>query len=169
MASVGKGARVYRVSSYRIETVFPSLTPSNYRITSPESPDYNCIAWAAGTDDRWWWPDNQYTAYGPEEVPREETLAAFIQAYSVDGYVPCGTSDYESGFEKIAIYADERGKPTHAARQTQTGRWTSKLGNWEDIEHDRPDNLAGRSYGVATVIMKRQNLMSAPCLSLIHI
>ena len=163
---MGKGARVYRLSSYRIETVFPSLTPSNYRITSPESPDYNCIAWAAGTDERWWWPDNQYTAYWPEEVPREETLAAFIQAYSVEGYVPCGTSDYESGFEKIAIYADERGKPTHAARQTQAGRWTSKLGNWEDIEHDRPDNLAGRNYGVVTVIMKRQNLTPAPCKTL---
>jgi len=149
------------LSSYRIETAFPSLAPSNYRITSPESPDYNCIAWAAGTDDRWWWPDNQYTAYWPDGAPREENLAAFIQAYSLVGYVPCDTSDYESGFEKIAIYTDERGKPTHAARQTQTSRWTSKLGKWEDIEHDRPDNLAGRHYGSVTVIMKRANPISS--------
>jgi hypothetical protein len=156
---VGKEARVYRLSSHQIETAFPALTPSNYRITSPESRDYNCIAWAAGTDDRWWWPDNQYTAYWPDGVPREETLAAFIQAYSLVGYVPCNTSDYESGFEKIAIYTNERRKPTHAARQTQTGRWTSKLGRYEDIEHDKLDDLSGSNYGEVMVIMKRPN----PC------
>ena len=162
LASLGKGTGLYCVSSYRIETVFTSLMPSNYRITSPASTDYNCIAWAAGTDERWWWPDNQYTAYWPDGVPREETIAAFIQAYSLAGYISCDTCAYESGFEKIVIYTDERGKPTHAARQTPTGRWTSKLGNWEDIEHDRPDNLVGRHYGRVTVIMKRPNLMTPP-------
>ena len=145
------------MSNYLIATAFPSLTPSNYRITSPESPEYNCIAWAAGTDERWWWPDNQYTAYWPDGIPREETLAAFIQAYSVEGYVPCDASDYESGFEKIAIYSDEHGKPTHAARQMQTGRWTSKLGRYEDIEHNKLDDLSGSNYGTVAVIMKRPN------------
>ena len=152
---MGKGARVYQLSSYWTETAFPSLTSSYYRITSPESPDYNCIAWAAGTDDRWWWPDRQYTAYWPDGAPREETLEAFIQAYSLAGYVPCDTSDFESGSERIAIYTAEDGKPTHAARQTQAGRWTSKLGHQEDIEHDRPDNLTGSYYGAIAIIMKR--------------
>lgn len=27
---------------------FPRLTSGNHRITSPATPDYNCIAWAAG-------------------------------------------------------------------------------------------------------------------------
>jgi hypothetical protein len=26
---------------------FPRLTPANYRVTSPTSIDYNCVAWAA--------------------------------------------------------------------------------------------------------------------------
>ena len=30
----------------------------------------------------------------------------------------------EPGFEKIALYADNSGKPTHAARQLDNGRWT---------------------------------------------
>jgi len=40
-------------------------------------------------------------------------------------------------FEKIAIYA-AGGVPTHAAKQTSDGRWKSKLGGWEDIEHNTP-------------------------------
>jgi len=141
--------------SPRIEVVFPSLTSSNYRITSPATPAYNCIAWAIGADDRWWWPDNQYNAYWPEGVPREETLEAFIQAYALAGYIPCDTSDHEHGFEKIAIYTDERGKPTHAARQILNGHWTSKLGDGEDIEHDCPENLTGIRYGCPALFMKR--------------
>lgn len=155
MASLGKRARLYRLRSDRIENTFPSLKPGNYQITSPATPAYNCIAWAAGMDDRWWWPDNQYTAYWPDGVPREETLTAFTQAYSLAGYVPCDTSRYERGFEKIAIYTDRRGKPTHAARQTQTGQWTSKLGEREDIEHNLPNNLEGNYYGKVSIIMKR--------------
>jgi hypothetical protein len=29
---------------------FPRLTEQNYRVTSPATPDYNCIAWSAGVD-----------------------------------------------------------------------------------------------------------------------
>ncbi len=82
-------------------------------------------------------------------------MTAFTQAYSLAGYVSCDTSCYERGFEKIAIYTDRRGKPTHAARQTQTGQWTSKLGEREDIEHNLPDNLEGNYYGKVSIIMKR--------------
>jgi len=35
---------------------FPRLTPGNHRITSPPTPDYNCIAWANGDTTRWWQP-----------------------------------------------------------------------------------------------------------------
>jgi hypothetical protein len=49
------------------------------------------------------------------------------------------------GEEKICLYA-KNGKPTHAARQLSNGRWTSKLGPDEDVEHDLSD-LEGRRYG----------------------
>jgi hypothetical protein len=66
----------------------------------------------------------------------------------------CGQADLEPGFEKIAPFADADGLPTHAARQLPGGRWTSKLGELEDIEHDLND-VAGTAYGTVVQIMKR--------------
>ncbi|HEY7428267.1 MAG TPA: hypothetical protein VH682_28795 [Gemmataceae bacterium] len=40
----------------RFEVLFPRLNGTAYRITSPASDVYNCIAWAAGETNRWWWP-----------------------------------------------------------------------------------------------------------------
>ena len=47
------------------------------------------------------------------------------------------------------------GAPTHAAWQRPDGRWTSKLGDNEDIIHDKLDGLAGPKYGTVTVFLKR--------------
>jgi hypothetical protein len=48
------------------------------------------------------------------------------------------------------------GEPTHAARQLPNGKWTSKLGRWQDIEYEL-DGLVGKMYGTVTVnqILKR--------------
>jgi hypothetical protein len=35
---------------------FPRLTAQNHRSTSPATPDYNCVAWAAGDLEHWWQP-----------------------------------------------------------------------------------------------------------------
>jgi hypothetical protein len=60
----------------------------------------------------------------------------------------------EVGFEKIALYATPDGEPTHAARQLLNGKWTSKLGRWQDIEHEL-DGLVGELYGTVRRILKR--------------
>jgi hypothetical protein len=112
---------------------------SGSKITSPKTPLYNCIAFAAGETHGWWWP---LMAYWPESVPREETLDAFIAAFVTIGYSPCADSMIESGFEKVAIYVDETGTPTHMARQLSSGAWTSKCGRLEDIEHDKLEVVA---------------------------
>ena len=39
------------------ESLFPDLARTGYQVTSPPDPVYNCIAWAAGRTDEWWWPD----------------------------------------------------------------------------------------------------------------
>jgi hypothetical protein len=44
---------------------------------------------------------------------------------------------------------------THAARQLSGGKWTSKLGKAEDIEHDTPDVVSGGLYGEVVAIMRR--------------
>jgi hypothetical protein len=88
-------------------------------------------------------------------VPNAVTLDAFIAAYGTLGYVPCDTSDFETGFEKIALYVAADGTPTHAARQIDATKWTSKLGIWEDIEHHTLDGLVSPGYGTVARLLKR--------------
>jgi len=114
-------------------------------ITSPESSDYNCIAWAAEENNRFWWPDPMDTGYWPENIPREETIESFIEAYKTLGYERCYNANLEAGFQKIAIYVKDK-KPTHAARQLNNGKWTSKLGQSFDIEHKFIKNWTGVKY-----------------------
>ena len=136
-----------------LEHAFPSLAGSGYTVTSAASENYNCIAWAAGENDRWWWPDSMSDSYWPTGIPREETLASFVAAYGTLGYELTSSAELEGGVGKVAIYA-RSGLPTHAARQLSNGRWTSKLGRGEDIEHALPD-LVGGTYGDVAVIMAR--------------
>jgi hypothetical protein len=138
----------------RIEGVFPELRGKDWRVTSSATRRYNCIAWAAGDTSRWWWPGDPADGYWPAGIERTETLSAFKAAFSLLGYEPCETWEAEPGYEKVAIFADLAGIPTHAARQLTSGRWTSKLGNWEDIEHNLQD-ICGDDYGAVDRVMRR--------------
>ena len=143
------------------EAQFPNLMRGEYEVTSAETADYNCIAHAADKNDNWWWPDGP-PSYWPDGHDRAETLAAFIKAYATVGFVQDGDQnrELEVGIEKIAIYVDGDGVPTHAARQLIDGTWTSKLGEWEDIQHktlkamEDSDGL-GLGYGKVALILKR--------------
>jgi len=112
------------------EKQFPRLATSNYILTSPDTIDYNCVAWAAETDGEWWWPDPMEQEYCPDGVPREETLSAFIAAFQTIGYKTCDSDSLEPGFQKIAIYADTQNIPKHIAKQLPNGEWTSKIGQF---------------------------------------
>ena len=136
-----------------LEAIFPGLRGSTYQVTSPATEVYNCIAWAAGDVGRWWWPDLLKKRYWPAGATRLETIAAFQEAFESLGFVVCPGEELEPGFEKIALFADEQG-PQHAARQLSNSRWTSKLGELEDIEHALHD-LAGVEYGQVVLVMRR--------------
>ncbi|MFE1748764.1 hypothetical protein [Coleofasciculus sp. H7-2] len=141
-----------------IATYCPKLSRDQYQITSPETSDYNCFSWGAEEDDRWWDPTDP-DQYWPDGVPKELTLEAFIQAYQTVGYAPCNSVELEPGFQKIAIYTKDDGQldggqPTHAARQLPNGKWTSKMGDLEDIEHEL-NGLRGFYYGDVAQILKR--------------
>ena len=66
------------------------------------------------------------------------------------------TYDLEDGYEKVVFYSDENGTPTHFARQLTSGKWTSKLGNLNDIEHDTLDSLICARYGKPGLVLKRK-------------
>jgi hypothetical protein len=132
---------------------FPNLGPGNHRVTSERATAYNCIAWAAGDNARWWWPVEVPDVHWPEGVPRVEDLASFAAAFATLGYEPCESNDPEPGREKVAIYA-VGGSPKHAARQLPDGWWTSKLGKSFDIAHTI-EAVAGPTYGEPSLILSR--------------
>jgi hypothetical protein len=141
--------------SERLFAAFPALRTTPFRVTSPSDPVYNCIAWAAGRTTEWWWPlDNTPRTYWPTGVPRQVTISAFLSTFLTLGYAVCADDTIEPGFVKLAMFADSAGVPTHAARQLPTGRWTSKLGQGEDIEHDLRA-LEGHLYGAVAVLLRR--------------
>jgi len=152
------------------EAWFPRLRRGDYRVTSCETTGYNCIAHAAGKNDNWWWPVDAHVegVHWPVGIEPEETMEAFVRAYGTQGYAICAARDLEDGLEKIAVYVDADGTPTHAARQLPNGSWTSKLGDWEDIQHQTLEALEtgedeahqGLAYGKVAVFMARPRRLS---------
>jgi hypothetical protein len=92
-------------------------------------------------------------SFWPAGMPREVTLAAFRLAFESLGYAVCNSSEVEAGFEKIAVFANS-GTPTHAARTLESGTWSSKLGQIDDISHDLR-SVEGATYGIATLFLRR--------------
>jgi hypothetical protein len=132
---------------------FPRLTADNHRVTSPATLTYNCIAWAAGDTEHWWQPGKYWE---PKDWPEDDVSPGALEhAFSALGYQDCAMdARLEPGFEKVALYGIGS-EYTHAARQLPHGKWTSKLGKAEDIEHDTPEDIAGGIYGAVMAIMKR--------------
>jgi hypothetical protein len=138
-----------------IETAFPKIRKQGYKITSIESADYNCFAWVIGNESQWWSPVTNDGYYWPKGAPKSLDLKTFAKLYEMNGgYSTCSNSNPEKGFEKIALYANASGQVTHAAKQTGSGKWTSKLGDWEDIEHATLEALEGDFYGTVVQILK---------------
>ncbi|MDI1466289.1 hypothetical protein QEZ54_35460 [Catellatospora sp. KI3] len=140
---------------------FPRLAEKGFEITSPIDPKYNCIAYAAGDMGNWWWPQPGFPGkslggyYWPTGLSVPVTLASFEQAYATLGYARCESGSLEFGTEKIAIYSDGGGLPTHAARQLIDGTWVSKLGGGFDIVHNDVEGVCGSLYGQLAFFMGR--------------
>ncbi len=137
---------------------FPALQLFHYQLTSQATRQYNCIAWAAGKDDKWWWP---VRGYWPGQGRKDESPKAFIEAFARLGYSPCETDTLEDGFEKVAIYVGGNGLVTHMARQLGDGRWTSKLGEGVDIAHAL-EGICGDRYGDVAKILRRTRTDQTP-------
>lgn len=131
---------------------FPDLQLDPNDPVSPDTTDYNCIAYAAGDTQNWW--DNR--RYWPPNVPRDWSVLGLSRAFATLGYAACADGSLEADAEKVALYVHRiTGRPTHAARQLPDGRWTSKCGPSEDIIHATPQCLSGDAYGDPVAYMKR--------------
>jgi len=148
-----------RYLNRRNEALFPNLQREDYHVIGRATARFNCIAHAAGDSERPWWPveEGDDRAFWPNEIAREESVEAFLAAFATLGYVTCTGPELEPGFDKLAIYADPNGRPKHAAKQTLSGFWSSKLGSLQTIEHRTLEALEGDSYGRAVAFLKRRS------------
>ena len=138
---------------------FPTLVEwVNYEIKSDPTPEYNCLAWALGIDWASFNPEPFTGGYqwfpGVERIWTRETILKILANHN---YQEEADRTLEQGWEKIAIYDDIHGIPQHFARQLQSGRWTSKMGRLNDIEHYNLECLEGyEAYGPVSRILKRR-------------
>lgn len=132
---------------------FPNTTVEPFIQTSHIDFGYNCIAWAASDNTRWYEPDPFGNYYWPEQIERDYTIEAYINLYEFLGYARCDNGNIEEGFCKVAVFANGN-MPTHAARQLENGKWTSKLGKNIDVEHSL-FSIDNGIYGQVVQFLKR--------------
>ena len=142
-----------------LEAEWPGLSGTEYVVTSPEDATYNCIAYAAGDDQRWWQPGDGY--YWPRNARREYTRDGWIDAFAQLGFQFRPPDDVDPDADLVAIYTDRNGIPTHVARRLPDGLWTSKLGRLEDITHEL-SGLEGDLYGSVAVFLSRPSESGFP-------
>lgn len=139
--------------------LFPKLAHSGYAVTSKADKSHNCIAFAVGDPTRWWWPiegpaeASDQIVFWPAGTPLADSVDAFLTALNLLGYVQCGDASLDPAVDKITLYAID-GRVKHASRQMPNGRWRSKMGKAEDIEHEL-DAVEGPLYGQIAVVLGR--------------
>lgn len=150
-------ARQYLPDELLALSLFPNLD-GVFRKTSEFDPLYNCLAWALGITWAWFSHETRLAGYyWPAGVPREWTVPAIQKIFAFHGYVEeTANRDFEPGFEKIAFFVDSNNEPQHFAKQIANGKWSSKLGQHIDIEHENLECLENGDYGNVTLLLKRK-------------
>lgn len=102
-----------------VDDVFPGLRGQAYQVSSPKDHRYNCIAYAASDDQRWWWRDEAQEDTWPADVARAETVDAFRDAFATLGYVACGDDRLEAGYGRSS-------RPAGSPMMSFGARWRWK-------------------------------------------
>jgi hypothetical protein len=84
------------------------------------------------------------------------TIENYVKVFQIMGFTQCQDAALAPGFEKVAIYQSADGEFTHVARQLSSGLWRSKMGPYQDIEHQTPGALSDNAYGVPSVFLHRR-------------
>ena len=139
-----------------IKSYWPNLSKEHFEFTSLKTISYNCLAWATGNNRNWM---DMYVFQARYDLDMDtldhsaEGYASFLQQHF--GFERCDNGDFEKGMEKIALFEDNNKEWSHASRLLENGKWTSKMGRWEDIEHASLEVLQGKFYGQLKIFMKR--------------
>ena len=107
--------------------------------------------WAPYSNYTWFKGFHKYSIF---DFPQED-LDSYKKGFASIGYDDFSHGSLEKGFEKIALYVSGK-HVKHIARQLENGHWTSKLGDYQDIEHYTLNVLESDEYGYAKIFMKRK-------------
>jgi hypothetical protein len=146
----------------KIEKWHPKLLGKDYKIIDTDKilEKFNCVSFSIDLYDDWSGSSEPSWRTGydpPSEIDRSTKLENYIKYFKIFGYDICDNEEYEEGFEKIAIYVDEKNNFKHVARQF-VNKWRSKLGGYKIIEHEL-EWLTGYdadNYGEIGSILKRK-------------
>src|SRR5437763_1887828 len=92
------------------EDYWPRLQGTDWRQTSDPDVRYNCLAWSGARDQvHWWQTGREGGRYWPPGVPDEDSVEAWLRIFKNQLFEECEGTDYEAGWEKVAIYVDSEG------------------------------------------------------------
>src|SRR5665213_879470 len=137
----------------RLPKLYAVIQEDNF--TSIATRAYNCVGYAIG-DPHWWDPSGTEATVWPSHLPiRDFRIERFLELFQLHGFVLCDNDGPapEAGHEKIAVFG-LNGEFEHVSIQTIDGRWTSKLGELEDISHPL-ELLTSDLYGEIQHYLKR--------------
>lgn len=157
------GERVEEIKRLIIQAFPKLIQDKDFKVTSNATPNYNCIAWACKYDERWMQPpylgkpNLDCVVWWPPEIPEGLDLDCLKKAFEYHGYSECNSSEHENGYRKVALYMNEQTNEwTHASRELNNGCWTSKLGEFNDIQHGTPEAIENDLYGKVNCYMKKK-------------
>lgn len=153
--------------------LLPQLRSEFFEVRSGSTKGYNCVAYAAGDDTRWWEPIPAPDRYGqelggyywPEDpaIPAWFSVSSIQQIFQKAGYESCTSSFRVLGAEKVAIYGTDSTNATHVAKQRLDGIWISKMGPLADIEHGTPEMIEGGTIGhIQSLMIRHQSQLPSP-------
>jgi len=135
--------------------IFPNLIDDSFELTSEDTVEYNCAAWVVGWKKK---IIDSYSYWWPEDIKRTHTVDSYAEVYKkYFGFDFCNNGDYEIGFDKIVLFADDDNMFKHAALRINEKLWTSKMGDYEDIEHGNLKSVSDGDYGKPVIFMKRKS------------
>jgi hypothetical protein len=142
----------------KIEWDLPALRGGvGYRDTSEETIIYNRLSWALGITWTRYDPEPKCTRYfWFPGLPRKWDEPTIRLLFENHDYSLAENSEFELGYEKVVFYSDDKAIPQHFARQLPNGKWTSKIGDLNDIEHDTLECLVSPLYGRLGLVLKRR-------------
>ncbi len=142
---------VFGLKNSEIELSWSNLQENlNFIFTSKQTWEYNCVMWSLNRDDEWrdfFYSDDGY-------VNPDQSINPYVAYFQENGFETCENSSLEVGALKICIFS-KNGIFSHVSRQLQDGRWASKMGNYEDIEHLTEFDVSGLGYGSPDIYMQK--------------